>query len=165
MKPRWFLKIVWENFVVNNLLLFYVRIVKGPKTNIFMSKLCAWVIFMILFPRLLWDNSNSLMYEQRKGAKSDTFTYQLCDCSSQADWLFTIIVVTWTYEDLARPHSFCNQWFKKGSCLLRSSIAFKTWRNKLSELKTVSLSRIARENLVNCDDATIYHRDKNPGIS
>ena len=27
------------------------------------------------------------------------------------------------------------------------------------------LSRIARENLVNCDDVTIYHNDKNPGIS
>ena len=36
---------------------------------------------------------------------------------------------------------------------------------KLSELKTVSLSRIARENLVNYDDATIYHNDKNPDIS
>ena len=31
--------------------------------------------------------------------------------------------------------------------------------------ETVSLSRIARENLVNYDDATIYHNDKNPGIS
>ena len=44
-------------------------------------------------------------------------------------------------------------------------LTFKTWRNKLSELKTVSLSRIARENLVNYDGATIYHHDKNPGIS
>ena len=35
----------------------------------------------------------------------------------------------------------------------------------MSELKTVSLSKIARENLVNCDDATIYHNDKNPDIS
>ena len=24
---------------------------------------------------------------------------------------------------------------------------------------------LLRENLVNCDDATIYHNDKNPGIS
>ena len=30
----------------------------------------------------------------------------------------------------------------------------------MSELKTVSLSRIARKNLVNHDDATIYHNDK-----
>ena len=30
---------------------------------------------------------------------------------------------------------------------------------------TVSLSRIARENLVNWDDATIYHNDKDPDIS
>ena len=36
---------------------------------------------------------------------------------------------------------------------------------KLSELKTVSLSRIAREDLVNYDDAAIYRNDKNPGIS
>ena len=33
-------------------------------------------------------------------------------------------------------------------------------KKKLSELKTVSLSKIARENLLNCDDATIYHNDK-----
>ena len=38
--------------------------------------------------------------------------------------------------------------------------AFKTWRIKSSELKTVSMSRIARKNLVNYDDATIYHNDK-----
>ena len=119
MKPRWFLKIVWENFVVNNLRFFYVRIVKGPKTNIFTCKLCAWVIFIILFTRLLCDNSNSLTYEPRKGAKSNTFTCQLCDCTSHADWLFTIIIVTWMYEDLAV--SFCNQCLKKGSCLLRSN--------------------------------------------
>ena len=67
VKPRWFLKIVWENFLVNNLRFFYVRIVKGPKSNIFTWKLCAWVIFIILFTGLLCDNSNSLTYEPRKG--------------------------------------------------------------------------------------------------
>ena len=100
MKPRWFLKIVWENFAVNNLPFFNVGIVKRPKTNIFTCKLCARVIFIILFTSLLCDNSNSLTYEPRKGAKSNTFTCQLCDCTSHADWLFTIIIVTWTYEDL-----------------------------------------------------------------
>ena len=100
MKPRWFLKIVWENFVVNNLRFFYVRIVKGPKTNIFTCKMSAWVIFIILSTRLLSDNLNSLTYEPQKGAKSNTFTCQLCDCTS--DRLFTIIIVTWTYEDLFR---------------------------------------------------------------
>ena len=49
---------------------FYVRIVKGPKTNICTCKLFAWVIFIILFTRLLCDNSNSLTYEPRKGAKT-----------------------------------------------------------------------------------------------
>ena len=106
MKPRWFLKIVWEKFVVNNLRFsFKVRIVKGSKTNIFTCKLCAWVIFIILFTWLLCDNSNSLTYEPWKGAKSNTFTCQLCDCTSHADWLFTVIIVTWTYsvyEDLFR---------------------------------------------------------------
>ena len=101
MKPRWFLKIVWENFVVKNLPFFNVQIVKGRKTNIFKCKLCAWVIFIILFTRLLCDNSrNSLKYEPREGAKSNTFTCQLCDCTFHADWLFTMIIVTWTYEDL-----------------------------------------------------------------
>ena len=102
IRPRWFLKIAWENFVVNSLLFFKVRIVKGPKTNIFTCKSCAWVIFIILFTRLLCDNSNSLTYEPRKGAKSNTFTCHLCDCTSHADWLFTIVIVTWTYKDLFR---------------------------------------------------------------
>ena len=45
LKPRWFLNIVWENFVVKNFPFFNVRIVKGPKTNTFTCKWCAWVIF------------------------------------------------------------------------------------------------------------------------
>ena len=118
IKPRWFLKIVWENFVVKQFASFYVRIVKGPKTNIFTCKLCAWVIFIILFTRLLFDNSNSLTYEPRKGAKSNTFTCQLCDCTSHADWLFTMI---YSNLDVWRPVSFCNQILKKGSCLLRNN--------------------------------------------
>ena len=103
IKPRLFLKTVWENFVVKQFAFFLnVRIVKGPKINIFTCKLCAWVIFIILFTILLCDNSNSLTYEPRKGAESNTFTCQLCDSTSHADWLFTIILVTWTYEDLFR---------------------------------------------------------------
>ena len=119
IKPRWFLKIAWENFVVKQFaFFFYVRIVKGPKTNIFTCKLCAWVIFIILFTRLLCDNSNSLTYEPRKGAKSNTFTCQLCDCASHADWLFTMIN---SNLNVWRPVSFCNQCLKRGSCLLRSN--------------------------------------------
>ena len=38
-------------------------------------------------------------------------------------------------------------------------------KTKSSELKTVSFIRIARENFVNHDDATIYHIDKIPDIS
>ena len=116
MKPRWFLKIVEKIcvFLRTNckrakdqhlhmqIAFFNVRIVKGPKTNIFTCKLCAWVILIILFTRLPCDNSNSLTYEPRKGAKSNTFTCQLCDCTSHADWLYVIIIVTWTYEDLFR---------------------------------------------------------------
>ena len=34
----------------------------------------------------------------------------------------------------------------------------------MSESKTVSLRGIAHENLMNYDDATIYHNDKNHGI-
>ena len=115
---------------------FDIQIVKGAKSNIFTCKSCAWVIFIILFTRLLGDNSNFLTCKPRKGAKSNTSTCQLCDCTSPADWLFT-----------------CNN--------SNSNV----WRPvKLSELKTVSLSRITRENLVNYDDATNYY-DKNPDIS
>ena len=118
IKPRWFLKIAWENSVVKQFAFFYVRIVKGPKTNIFTWKLCAWVIFIILFTRLLCDNSNSLTYKPRKGAKSNTFTCQLCDCTSHVDWLFRMIN---SNLDVWRPVSFCNQCLQKGSCLLRSN--------------------------------------------
>ena len=38
-------------------------------------------------------------------------------------------------------------------------------RIKSSELKTVSLSRFARDNLMNNDDATIYNNDENRDIS
>ena len=77
-----------------------------------------WVIFIILFTRLLCDNSNSLTYEPRKEEKSNTFTCQLCDSTSHADWLFTMIN---SNLDVWRPVSFCNQCLKKGSCLLRSN--------------------------------------------
>ena len=117
IKQRWFLKIAWENFVVKQFAFFFVQIVKGPKTNIFTCKLCAWVIFIILFTRLLCDNSNSLTYKPRKRANSNAFMCQLCDCTPQADWLFTIIIVTWTYEDLFRLVT--NALLKKGSCLFK----------------------------------------------
>ena len=80
---------------------FYLGIVKGTKSNIFTSKLCAWVIFIILLTGLLCDNSNSRPdLQTTKGTKSNTFTCKLCDCISHADWLFTVIIVTWMYEDL-----------------------------------------------------------------
>ena len=67
VKPRWFLKIVWENFLVNNLHFVMYESTKGLKSNI-TCKLCAWDIFIILFTGLLCDNSNSLItYEPRKG--------------------------------------------------------------------------------------------------
>ena len=45
------------------------------------------------------------------------------------------------------------------------TIAFKTCRIKSSELDCLIEYRIAHENLMNYDDATIYHNDKNPAIS
>ena len=118
IKPRWFLKIVWENFVVKNLPFFDVRIVKGRKPNIFTCKLCAWVIFIILFTGLLCDNSNSLTYEPRKGAKSNTFHVP-------AVWLCISCRLAFHNNnsnlDVWRPVSFSTQCLKKGSCLLRSN--------------------------------------------
>ena len=66
-------------------------------------------------------------------------------------------MVPWTYEDLL---SFVTSALSKGYFLLRSNNLIKS-----SELKTVSLSRITRDNLVNNDDATIYTDDENRGIS
>ena len=111
------MKLLYDNFEISLLALmpnittnhaitytnkfFYLRIVKGTKSNIFTSKLCAWVIFITLLTRLLCHNSNSRPDVQTtKGAKSNTFTCKLYDCISHADWLFTVIIVTWMYEDL-----------------------------------------------------------------
>ena len=110
MKPRWFLKIFWENFVVKNLPFFNVRIVKGRKTNIFRCKLCAWVIFIILFTSLLCDNSNSLTYEPRKGAKVQHF-------HMPAVWLYISCRLAFHNNngnlDVWRPVLFSNQCLKK----------------------------------------------------
>ena len=60
------------------------------------------------------------------------------------------------YEDI---FSFVN------STLSEGSITYITFTIKSSELKPVSLSRIACDNLVNNDDTTIYKNDENRGIS
>ena len=142
MKTRRFLKIVWENFVVKQFAFFNVRIAKGPKTNIFTCKLCAWVIFIILFTRLLCDNSNTLTYEPRKGAKSNTFTCQLCDSTSHADWLFTIMIVTWTYEDLFRLVTNALKKARLGSSLHEHNLIADV------VMKTRWFLKIVRENFV-----------------
>ena len=115
MKPRWFLKIVWGNFVVNNLRFFYLRIVKGPKTNIFTCKLCAWVIFIILFTRLLCDNSNSLKLPHvgtTKGGKVQHFHVPVV-------WLSISCRLAFHNNNsnlnVRRPVSFGNQCLEKGS--------------------------------------------------
>ena len=94
---------------------FHVQIVKGAKSNIFTCKLCAWVIFIILFIRLLCDKKK-LEFPRvptAKGSKVQHFHVLafMCDCTSYADWLFTLIRVTWTYEDLfhfVKILIFCN---------------------------------------------------------
>ena len=65
--------------------------------------------FYNLFTRLLCDNSNSLTYEPRKGAKSNTFTCQLCDCK-QGYFL----------EEHARPlNKLCVWRFTTGSAFIK----------------------------------------------
>ena len=64
------------------------------------------------------------------------------------------------YEDL---FSFVTSVLSDGSFRLRIN-NLHTFRIKSSELKTVSLSRIARDNLVNNDDATICNNYGNRGI-
>ena len=53
-----------------------------------------------------------------KGAKSNIFTCKQCDCISHTDWIFTVIIVIWTYEDL---FSFVTSALSRGSFLLRSN--------------------------------------------
>ena len=119
IKPRWFLKIVWENFVVKQFASFLRTNCERAKDQHFhMQIVCMSYFYNSVYYRLLCDNSNSRTYEPRKGAKFNTFTCQLCDCTSHADWLFTMIN---SNLDVWRPVSFCNQCLKKGSCLLRSS--------------------------------------------
>ena len=74
----------------------------------------------------------------------------------------TVLIVTWMYEEL---FSFVPIALSKGSFLLRNNKLWHLNRIKSSELKTVSLSRIPRDNLVNNDDATMYNNSENRDIS
>ena len=56
---------------------FYIRIVKGTKSNAFTCKLCARVLFIILLTGLLCDNSNSLTYKPQMG-QSPTLSRANC---------------------------------------------------------------------------------------
>ena len=58
------------------LILKYVWIVNGTKSNIFTCKLCAWIVW-ILLTGLLWDNLNSLTYKPWKG-QSPTLSREYC---------------------------------------------------------------------------------------
>ena len=103
MKPTWFLKIVWKNFIVNNLRFFNVRIIKGPKSNIFTCKLCAWVIFIILFTRFpgldccVITRIPSRTSHERSKVQHFHLQTVWFDISF---WLFTVMIVTLTYEDI-----------------------------------------------------------------
>ena len=140
VKPWWFLKIVWADFLVEQFALFYVRIVKRTKSDTITCKLCAWVIFIkwsclldycvitripsrtnqergklqhflveTMWPEEEWTSShNALRFK---------LVYQhFPDCISHADWLFTVTIVTWKYEDL---FSFVISASSEGSFLLR----------------------------------------------
>ena len=117
MKLRWFLTIIWEHALENNLRFFLnIEIVKGPKSNIFTCKLCSWVIFLILLAGLLCDNLNSLTYKQERG--------KVRHFHVQTVWfyisclLFKVMIVTWTYENLP---SFATSASSKGFFLLGSN--------------------------------------------
>ena len=56
--------------------------------------------------------------ETTKGAKSNIFTCKQCDCISHTEWIFTVIIVIWTYEDL---FSFVTSALSRGSFLFRSN--------------------------------------------
>ena len=65
VKPWWFLKIIWADFLVKEFALFYVRIVNRHHHG---QIVCMSYFYkMILFTGLLCDNSNSLTYKPRKG--------------------------------------------------------------------------------------------------
>ena len=114
IKQRWFLKIAWENFVVKQFAFFFVQIVKGPKTNIFTCKLCAWVIFIILLTGLLCDRIPSRTnYEIGQPFHVQTvWLYFSCRMASHK-----LVIVTWIFEDL---FSFATSTLSK-SCFLRTN--------------------------------------------
>ena len=87
---------------------FHVQILKGAKSNIFTCKLYLWVIFTILFTRLLCDNSHSLTYEpQNIGGKVQHF-------HMPAVWLYISCRLALHSNNsnlnVGRPVSFCNQY-------------------------------------------------------
>ena len=86
VKPRWFLKIVWANFLVNNLRYFTYELLKARVQHLHVQIVCMSniIFFIIPFTGLLCDDSSSLTYEPRK---SNTFTYKLIQTGSDLSLL------------------------------------------------------------------------------
>ena len=97
-----------------------------------------------------WKNKkNCYRYHSSSQRSLSPFWFQLSTIFSS----FIGRDFAWDSED-----TFYGFWFTL-LCFFAKQQLFKKWRIKSSELKTVSLSRIARENL---DDETMYYNDKNP---
>ena len=116
------LKSFEQSNLVNNMCSFTYKFLKGQSPTSSHAN-CVYELFLqscllqyhskvdyCVITQLLCDNLNSLMYEPQKGAKSNTLTCQECDCTSHADWLCTVIIVTWMYKDLFRFVTNALQW-------------------------------------------------------
>ena len=89
--------------------------------------------------------------EESKRTLKNPFASRLANLGRRCGPEGNLVTVLLSFEEKTDDARACAQ---SGHCPFKSS-----------ELKTVSLSRIAHENFVNYDDATIYHIDKNPDIS
>ena len=137
VKPWWFLKIVFSSKTICVILRTNCKQNKVRHHHV--QIVCMSYFWkMILFTGLLCDNSNSLTYKPRKGkvqfflvetmwpgeewtSSHNALRFKLVyqhfrDCKSHADWLFTVTIVTWMYEDL---FSFVIRASSEGSFLLR----------------------------------------------
>ena len=108
------LKSFEQSNLVNNMRSFTYKFWKSKVQHLHVQ-IVWWVIFIILFTRLLCDNSNSLI---TKGGKVQHFhvpavrLYISCRLAFHSN---NSNLNVW------RPVSFCNQCLKKGSSLLRSN--------------------------------------------
>ena len=75
VKPRWFIKTVWANFLINNLRSFFTNCKRGKVQRLHLQTVCISYFYNPAYWITVW--SNSLTYEPRNG-QSPTLSRANC---------------------------------------------------------------------------------------